>query len=91
MSPGHCYSPQLRTFVSTKSDSNMTDKSNPKSPRIYSSGNNITDLRSREQRFVDVQTNSQRNLNRLPRKQNFIRKFESMFNFYYLSAVLILI
>ncbi|CAH8666348.1 unnamed protein product [Schistosoma bovis] len=85
MSPGHCYSPQLRTFVSTKSDSNMTDKSNPKSPRIYSSGNNITDLRSREQRFVDVQTNSQRNLNRLPRKQNFIRKFESKNNLDFLQ------
>ncbi|CAH8677628.1 unnamed protein product [Schistosoma rodhaini] len=85
MSSGHCYSPQIRTFANTKSDSNMTDKSHPKSPRIYSSGNNITDLRLREQRFVDVQTSSQRNLNRLARKQNFIRKFENKNNLDFLQ------
>ncbi|CAH8588168.1 unnamed protein product [Schistosoma turkestanicum] len=85
MSSGRCGGPQVKTFVNTKSDSNMADKFSQKLSRIYSSGNNITDLRSREQRFIDAQRNLQRNLNRFSRKPNFIRKSENKNNLDFLQ------
>ncbi|TNN07586.1 Mitogen-activated protein kinase kinase kinase 9 [Schistosoma japonicum] len=77
--------PQIRTFMNTKSDSSMADKSTLKSPRTYSSGNTVIDSRIRERRYGDLQINLQRNMNRLPRKSNFIRKFENKNNLDFLQ------
>ncbi|KAK4474855.1 hypothetical protein MN116_001969, partial [Schistosoma mekongi] len=77
--------PQIRMFMNTKSDSSMADKSSLKSPRIYSSSNTSIDSRIRERCYGDAQINLQRNMNRLPRKSNFIRKFENKNNLDFLQ------
>ncbi|CAH8662574.1 unnamed protein product [Heterobilharzia americana] len=88
ISSGSYCGPQVRPFMNTKSDSNVADKPYVKSVHIGSCENTTADLRSHEQRYTNAQMSGrhfQRNFNRLPRKSNFIRKYENKNNLDYLQ------